>query len=302
MRNIFILIFSCCFVLASCARNTLVQNNFSEILGPNDQVAGHPIITAKKIETQKYPDGSPKEYKYLSADRSVVYAIEYINEKGGVKIEGKIPDGLILQYSGHYITAQLNYNAGRLEGVIKEFYPNGIASSVSNYKAGQLYGPSREYYPNGKIKKEAVYKNELLYGTLRKYSETGIILLVQQYSEGKLNGLTKEFYDNGKIKAVTEYLNGKKEGTQREFSSNGTLIAEYNYSAGKLEGQSLKFYEGGNIQSVMNYSNGKRNGETKIYRESRPHSPVYVDLYTNGKKTKRRAYASDGSVAFTMDY
>jgi len=303
MKNLFVFLFP--LILASCAasmQNAPVNNNFSDILGPNDQVAGQPIITAKKIETQKYPDGSPKEYKYISPEGTFIFAIETINEKGGVKIEGKIPDGMILHYYGSNLAAQLNYNAGRLEGIIKEFYPNGVASSVRNYKAGQLYGPAREYYPNGKIKEEASYRNELLFGPLRRYSESGMILLLQEYYEGRLSGLCKEFYDNGKIKSETEYLHGRKEGRQREYSSNGTLIAEYNYSADKLEGQSLKFYEGGNIQSVMNYSNGRLNGETKIYGENNPNIPVYVDLYANGRKTKRRAYASDGSIAFTLNY
>ncbi|MCL2485245.1 MAG: toxin-antitoxin system YwqK family antitoxin [Endomicrobia bacterium] len=304
MRTNFLFLFSFCliFVLTSCVAKAPVKNNSFDILGPNDQAAGQPIITAKKIETEKYPDGSPREYKYISPEGSFIYAVESINEKGGIRIEGKIPNGLILQYADSILVAQFNYNAGRLEGVVKEYYPNGTASSVRNYKAGHLYGPAKEYYPNGKIKEEATYRDELLFGALRKYSETGVILTSYEYYDGKLCGIAKDFYSNGKIKTETEYLNGKKEGRQREYSSNGILITENNYSADKLEGQSRRFYEGGNIQSVMNYSNGNIDGEAKIYSENNPKAPIYIDLYSNGRKTKRRAYDSEGTLIFTLNY
>lgn len=275
-----------------------------DIIDPDDQVAGQPVVAAHKIETGRYSDGVAMGYKYVSPSDGTVFATESIDEKGSRSIEGKIPDGLIIQYYDDKgsIASELNYNAGKLEGIIKEFYPDGTTAAVKNYKAGELNGPVKEYYPNGSIKEEASYVNGELSGILRKYSDTGTVIFREEYHEGELNGVYKEYYVNGKIKVEAEYMNGKKEGFQKEYDPSGILLAEYNYSMGKLEGQSRKYYEDGTIQMIANYSGDKQDGETKIFSNNNSDSPIYIDIYKSGKRVKRKAYSAKGQLIFTLNY
>ncbi|MDR2426295.1 MAG: toxin-antitoxin system YwqK family antitoxin [Endomicrobium sp.] len=296
-----LIICSICILLSSCV--SVDQSGFGK-LEPDDQIASEtPVISAKKVELGRYDDGTSKGYKYISEDGSVTFAEELIDEKGNRIIEGRIPDGLIVQYYDEgNIAAELNYNAGRLEGVVKEYFPDGIVSSVKNYKSGELNGPVKEYYPNGKIKEDFVYINGLLNGALRKYSDTGTILSRAEYQDGELNGTYKEFFVNSKVKIEIEYMNNKKEGYQREFDPSGILLAEYNYTMNKLEGQSKKYYEDGSIQMIANYVNNIQEGETKIFSNNNSDHPIYIDIYKNGKKIKRKAYSSQGKLIFTFDY
>jgi antitoxin component YwqK of YwqJK toxin-antitoxin module len=290
------------FILTSCAATQKAPADPFKTLEPEDQIAGKGSAAAKKIETGKWADGTPKEYTYISIDGKTVYAVENINPDGKSFIEGKIPNGQILQYYGDMVAAQLNYNNGILEGVIKEYFSNGTISATRNYKSGRLYGPVREYYPNGKIKEEASYKDNVLDGVVRKYSETGNILLLQEYRDGELSGLCRDYYANGKIHTEKEYFNGKKNGICRQYAPNGVLLNEQRYSKDILDGESLEYYAGGNIQSVMNYSDGKLEGVSKIYGENNSSIPLYIDTYSNGRKIQRRAYDSTGALVFTLNY
>lgn len=292
-----------CFVfIFSCALSA--EKNAFENLVPGDQVASDgPVISAKKVELGRNEDGEVKGYKYVSTDDAEIFAMELIDENGGRSFEGKIPDGLVVQYyDGGSVAAELNYNAGKLEGIIKEYYPDKSVAWVKNYKAGELNGPVKEYYANGNIKEDSVYANGLLNGTLKKYSDTGTLLSTSEYQYGDLNGQFKEYYVNGKIKTVTEYMNGRKEGYRREFDPAGVLLAEYNYSMNKLEGISKKYYEDGSIQMIANYVNDAQEGETKIFSNNNSVHPIYIDIYKKGKKLKRKAYSAQGKLIFVLDY
>ncbi len=286
------------FVLFSCATAT------KEVVETEEPIAVEPpkpVISAKKIETGRDKSGAVTGYRYVSLDGGTVFATETFDGSDGYILEGKIPDGLIIQYyddEGN-IAAELNYNAGKLEGVIKEYFPDGSLSFVKNYKAGFLNGPVREYYPNGIVKEEANYINGDLNGTLRKYSDSGTLLSRAEYYDGELSGVYKEFYVNGKTKKEIEYMNNKKEGLEKEYDPNGILLSEYNYSMGKLEGRSKKYYEDGSIQMIIHYSDDLQHGETHIFSNNNSDSPIYIDVYKKGKRTQRRAY-SQGKLLFTL--
>jgi antitoxin component YwqK of YwqJK toxin-antitoxin module len=97
-------------------------------------------------------------------------------------------------------------------------------------------------------------------------------------------------------------MNDRKEGYQKEFDPSGILLIEYNYTMGKLEGQSKKYYDDGSIQMIANYADNKQEGETKIFSNNNSDNPIYIDIYKNNKKIKRKAYSSQGKLIFTLDY
>lgn len=287
-------------IMVSCGSSSK-QN--TEITKEDENVfVRTPIVSAKKIETKRSIDGFPEEYQYISLIDGSVLATETVKEGNGKNIvEGKIPDGLVIQYYDDMerVAAELNYNAGKLEGVIKEYFPDGNISFVKSYKAGELNGPVREYYPNGIVKEESNYIRGELNGSLKKYSDSGTLLSRAEYLYNELSGPYKEYFVNGKVKVEIEYLNNKKEGSHKEYDADGILLADYNYSRDKLEGHTKKYYEDGSIQMIANYSDGKQEGETKIFSNNNPDSPIYIDIYKNGKRIKRKAY-SKGKLLFTL--
>jgi len=178
--------------------------------------------------------------------------------------------------------------------------PESVPAPVRN--GGPLNGVVREFYPNGNIKEEAVYKNGVLNGYLKKYSESGTLLSKAEYQDGDLNGVYKEFYVTGKIKTEIEYVNNKKDGAQKEYDPEGTLLSEFNYTLGKLEGFSKTYYEDGALRSIISYSNNLKEGEMQIFSNNNAAKPIYIDVYKNNKRIKRKAYAADGKLLFVVDY
>lgn len=301
MKNIslsLIVFFVCSSLFCSCSTNKKAV----PVLEEGDQVATEEIVfTEKKVAATS--NGKPTEYKYVLKNK--VIAKEFLDENGEVvSVQGELPNGLVKQYGiDGKLVAENNYNAGKLEGVTKTFYPDGkTVATVKNYRNGVLEGKVFEYYENGNKKTEASYKEGILNGTLKKYSMAETLISSAQYSDGKLDGLYKEYFVTGKPKKEIEYYNGLKEGFCREYSSDGILKEQYNYSQDRLEGDSHIYYEDGSINEIRKYKDNKLNGDTKIYSNNNSEMPLYIDTYVNGKKVLRRAFSSNGKQIFRIKY
>lgn len=276
-------------------------NENMQIKEKGDQIATEPSIFVEK-RLLSVSNGKPIEYEYVL--NSEVIAKEILNENGEViSFTGEIPNGLVKQFDmENNLTAELNYNAGKIEGVTKTFYPNGKIETVKNYRNGKLEGVYREFYDDGQEKQLSNYKDGLLNGKVKKYSSSGTLLSSAEYINGELDGIYKEYYVTGITKIETEYFNGKKEGESKEYFPNGSVKTQYNFSQGKLEGDSKIYYEDGNINKIEKYKDGKLNGDTKIFSINNSEIPMYIDTYVNGKKTLRKAYSGKGELIFQMKY
>lgn len=276
-------------------------NESMQIKEKGDQIATEPSVFIEK-RLLSVSNGKPIEYEYVL--NSEVIAKELLNEKGEVvSFTGEIPNGSVKEYDmENKLTGEMNYNAGKIEGVTKTFYPSGNVETVKNYRNGKLEGVCKEFYDNGQEKQLSNYKDGLLDGKVKKYSSSGTLLSSAEYSGGELNGIYKEYYVTGMTKIETEYFNGKKEGESKEYFSNGSIKNQYNYSQDKLEGESKIYYEDGSINKIEKYKDNKLNGDTKIFSSNNPEFPMYVDTFVNGKKTLRKAYSGKGELIFQMKY
>lgn len=75
---------------------------------------------------------------------------------------------------------------GKLEGLQKEYYPNGKLKRQTNYKNGKLEGYHKVYYENGKLESEYPYKNDKLEGVVKDYSKNGKLEREHAYIGGQL--------------------------------------------------------------------------------------------------------------------
>ncbi len=305
MKNIFSFLtalFVCSMFLFSCSTAKKDKVSSMKATEEGDQVAKEEIIYTEKKVFAVY-NGKPTQYRYILKNK--VVAVENLNENGQVvSFRGELPNGLIKEYDmKNNLVSEMNYNAGKLEGVIKTFYAGGKnVASVKNYRNGILEGKAIEYYENGNKKTDSNYKDGILNGVVKKYSMSGTLLSSAQYVDGQLEGLYKEYFVTGTPKIETEYYNGLKEGFSKEYFSGGILKSQHNYSLGKLEGDSQIYYEDGSINRIEKYKNNKLNGDTKIYSNNNSEIPLYIDTYVNGKKTMRKAFSSKGEQIFKIQY
>jgi antitoxin component YwqK of YwqJK toxin-antitoxin module len=156
--------------------------------------------------TQFYPDGSKRiEAYYMHGELDSVFKFYF--QGGKIKMEGKYRNagkvGEWLEYnSDGSLRLQEIYKKGThlrttlLNGVFKQYYPNGFIESEYQYKNGKKNGPFTEYHNTGKkvkrmrtspegdqemyeeeegivIKRKGVFKDDLPVGTIESFDEKG---------------------------------------------------------------------------------------------------------------------------------
>ncbi|HXP50142.1 MAG TPA: hypothetical protein VN922_09325 [Bacteroidia bacterium] len=99
-----------------------------------------------------------------------------------------------------------------------------IGYDLKIYKAGKVNGLMREYYMSGKIEAEMRFKDGHEYGVYKAYYESGKIEAEAFYNNNfQLDGLYKKYYENGKVKYVITYANGYKKD-EKDYDESGNEI------------------------------------------------------------------------------
>jgi antitoxin component YwqK of YwqJK toxin-antitoxin module len=99
-----------------------------------------------------------------------------------------------------------------------------IGYDLEIYKAGKVNGLMREYYKSGKIEAEMRFKDGHEYGVYKAYYESGKPEAEAFYNNNfQLDGLYKKYYENGKVKCVITYANGLKKD-EKDYDENGNEI------------------------------------------------------------------------------
>jgi antitoxin component YwqK of YwqJK toxin-antitoxin module len=123
-----------------------------------------------------------------------------------------------------YETAE--YKNGKLKGVRKLNYPEGVIEIIENYNEnGELHGPYQTFYKNGQLWTDKHYSNNILNGDVKVYYQNGNLKEVVSFRDNQENGNFIEYFENGKIQWKGAYLNGPNEfGELEEYDSTGLLI------------------------------------------------------------------------------
>lgn len=122
-----------------------------------------------------------------------------------------------------------------------------------------LNGLKKDYYPNGKLMREYFVKNGSINGILKTYSDSGYVISEQNYTNGLANGMLKVYNRNGSIKGESNWIDGNSGGVIKEYFGNGNLKSESNCSGDiqKLSCQIKTYYEEGPLKSESISSNGE---------------------------------------------
>ena len=128
-------------------------------------------------------------------------------------------DGNYLLVNEYFQTlSELHYKNGKLEGLQKYFYTNGILKQETHYVSDKKEGESREYYTTGKLKSIENYQNDLIHGKYTSFSPTGNKNCEFNFKNGERDGQCKCYHPDGTLRSEELYVDGKLEKEKRKES------------------------------------------------------------------------------------
>lgn len=221
--------------------------------------------------------GAPLDRGTLKDGTGICY--EY--NEGGTRIasmelvNGKFHGTFRRYYLNGQISVDCVYRNDTMNGVYRDFYPEGGLKFLKTIGFEGVDGPLIEYYRNGKIKSENIYRKGKLWacvyannlegkkldcgnlkmgsGTLISYDDSGRIARKENYSFGLMEGITESYYPNGKLRVRMGYLVDVPHGEYRSYDEEGNLYSVYTYNEGLLDGVSLVYYKNGLLKEEAYY-------------------------------------------------
>lgn len=164
--------------------------------------------------------------KYIT---SVILAAGMVISFAGCGEEKVYNDGDLYQKEGSY------YEKGTedlADGIGREYSSDNVVEKETPYDDGKINGVVKIYYPSGKLHEEMKYKDGEWVDVDKVYSESGALVNETPIKNGKINGMQVKYYETGEVKQKTEYVDGKKEGKREVFNTEGKLIIEVTYKNG----------------------------------------------------------------------
>lgn len=162
----------------------------------------------------------------------------------------------------------INFVNGQKHGKTTFVSLENIILSEIDYKNDVIDGIVKQYYPNGKILSVIEYKNGKQEGKFVTYFENGIEQIQSEYKNGLQHGHFKAFDDFGDIVLECDYINGLKSGKNLLYypkSQGGNIYELSFFENGLLSGDKVTFYPSGEVMSITPYIEGKAQGYTKSY-------------------------------------
>lgn len=129
--------------------------------------------------------GLKREFLYPSYELKNMWLViknkekNRINQKRlnnrGILIEEKIYKEDLQKITENKNNAEIYFlpEDGLEEGIVREYYPNGILKSEKNYIKGVLEGITLEYYETGILKSAINYSNNMPIKTIKWYAKNG---------------------------------------------------------------------------------------------------------------------------------
>ena len=121
------------------------------------------------------------------------------------------------------------------EGEWKFYHPDGkTVMSVENYTKGKLTGIRKVFFADGVIAEEAQYANGLKNGTYKKFSPKGVVFEQTTYKDDKLNGPALFNNAQGQLTSKGTFTNDVKTG-KWTYYTNGKVVKEETDADRKIE-------------------------------------------------------------------
>ncbi|REA63741.1 hypothetical protein DSL64_04730 [Dyadobacter luteus] len=155
-------------------------------------------------------------------------------------------------YTNKQTEIEENYVDGKLDGVRKIWYPDGVLFGIQHYKMDSLHGRSSWFYPSGQIQKDDFYVNG-------KYA---------QVSRFYFKSLEPESGRNPKVQFETVFDSLGNPIISRVFSSSGSLQSESLIDLVKNTRTNIHYHENGIISEISYNKNDESSGQYIRYDEN----------------------------------
>ena len=173
----------------------------------------------KEVGVFKYFDdtkaGTVIATREFNAKDNSCYVIFY-NQQSMKVSEGKVVDK---KFEGEWKYYHFNspeimtlefYKNGKLEGIRKVYYRNGVIAEETTYVNGEKNGSYKSYAENGVVLEESIYKNGQYEGKAIFRNGTNNVVSEGIFKNGKKVGIWKVADKNGELKDVNMNKQGKK--------------------------------------------------------------------------------------------
>lgn len=223
------------------------------------------------------------------------------------------------------LSAEINYDKGKLEGRSVYYHPNGTISKVIPYRDDQIDGTVNIYDTEGELigrsdysegnkdgvsefkgnafipKREEVYrKGELVSGKYWDFDGQ----LISEIDGG--NGV-RPIYENGRLAEEREYIKGYPEGQVKLYRINGTLETVYHVIDGKKEGEEWCYYDSSDLTKTLQpmlhiiWQDDEIHGTVRTWYENGTLESE-KEILNNKKNGMLLAWYKDGNLMMLEEY
>ncbi|NQU32149.1 MAG: hypothetical protein HQ521_02845 [Bacteroidetes bacterium] len=195
-----------------------------------------------------------------------------------------------------FVDYKINYVDGKADGVVYEYYPDGILKSEMPFKEGKKEGIEKRFFHNGQIESQKVFVDDKLEGEYIEYYSNGNIYQKGLCSDGWNTGEWKTYHSDGNIYEELTYDKGKITGTLKSYDTDGILNSEFTYRKGEVI--AYQFYN--KSQKIIKQAK-KQNGEF-YYQGHAPNGNIITNgrySISGGKKGKWKYYTDNNLLTST---
>jgi antitoxin component YwqK of YwqJK toxin-antitoxin module len=217
--------------------------------------------------TEYYCNGSIKKIIYYSDFAEI--AKEMFDEKGVIKKNGKIPNGLV-----------------------KEYYDDGKLKAIYSYRNNYRNGEAERFFKCGKICISQNFYKDKLTGKLTMFNVCGQIVFETEYIRGMKNGISTEYTSDNQINMQEYYCNDKL--TRRKYYQERYLLKDERFTSNKLKKITWYFEKSKNIRLIENYKYYLLNGLVKEFYENG--KVRAIKDYEYGELKVERNFAKNGKL------
>ena len=105
----------------------------------------------------------------------------------------------------------------QLDGIYKDYYPDGSIKSISQYRNGKLDGEMRRFYPGGKPEYSVFFRNDQKHGPYKGWYRKGQLMFSTQNCNGRRCAPVLEYDGQGNLEM------------RQEFDDNGAFKRQQHY-------------------------------------------------------------------------
>ena len=218
------------------------------------------------------------------------------------KYTGDLYSGKIIDMSKNTWKKVLETNIinGLIDGIYKEWYPNGILKYEGTFVNGQRQGLFHSWYPSGKKKNERKYKNNVLDSISVSFFENG--MMKKKHNHDTDLALVWDYTDFPNTLITFHEQFGKLNGLYTKWDNYGRKIEEGYYHNDKKDSIWLKYDLDGFIYEKGRFEDDQKDGLWLTYNEFGRESVISYYSKNNLDSVKNKVYYMDGSEYIIKNY